>query len=81
MIDKEHSQSRIREVLTLNKQQGRPYRVRFKNDPVDYVGIPIPHSGLGSSDDSVFSFRISSPPQKKGLQQRTMTEIESIEPV
>ena len=80
MNGKESSQTRIREILTLNAQKGSPFLVRFKNDPVDYVGMPILHSELGSENDHVFSFRISSPPEKKGIQRREVAEIESIEP-
>jgi hypothetical protein len=81
--NQENSQTRIKEILILNTQKGSPFLLRFKNDPVDYVGMPILHSELDSDDDDdeFFSFRISSPPEKKGIQRRKVAEVESIEPV
>jgi len=55
MHGKETSQTRIKEILTLNAQQGSPFLVRFRNDPVEYVGMPILHSELGSGDDHVLA--------------------------
>lgn len=80
MSDQETRRRRIRETLTLNAQKGAPYVIRFRDDPVDYVGIPVLHSELDSSDDDVFSFRVSSPPEKAGMLRRSIDDIESIEP-
>jgi hypothetical protein len=71
---------RIREILALNAQKGAPYIVRFRDDPVDYVGIPVLHGELDSSEDDVFSFRVSAPPEKAGMLRRSIDDIESIEP-
>jgi hypothetical protein len=72
---------RIQEILTLNSRKGDSFVIHFKDDPVAYVGIPFIHTDPTAGEDDVFSFRITSPPEKKGVQRRSIDEIESIEAV
>lgn len=81
MAANEMSRERIQEVLTLNAQKGDSFVIHFKDDPIAYVGIPFIHTDLTSGEDDVFSFRITSPPEKKGVQRRSVDEIESLEAV
>jgi hypothetical protein len=74
-----YSRERIQEILTMNSRKGDSFVIHFKDDPLAYVGIPFIHTDLSAGEDDVFSFRITSPPEKKGVQRRSIDEIESIE--
>jgi hypothetical protein len=62
------------EVIAHNTQKGDTFALRFKDDPIRYVGIPVLDSS--ASEDDEFNFKIFEPEENKGLVKRSIEEIE-----
>jgi hypothetical protein len=63
------------EKLSLNRQIGEPYKIKFKNDDTIYIGIPV----LEGTDDTMFSFKVSDPEDKQGMRKDNIKDIEFME--
>jgi hypothetical protein len=64
-------------VIAHNNQKGDTYAIKFKNDPVVYVGVPVLDM---TGDDNQFSFSIMQPADKKGIVSRPISSIELMNP-
>ena len=61
------------DVLANNVHKGDTFAIRFKNDPVVYVGVPV--LDLTAPDDR-FTFQILEPADKKALVSRPIDSID-----
>jgi hypothetical protein len=60
-------------LIAHNVQKGDAYAIKFKNDPVVYVGVPVLDRTGG---DNEFTFQIMEPKEKKGVVVRPIDSIE-----
>ena len=60
-------------VIAHNVQKGDAYAIKFKNDPVVYVGVPVLDL---TGEDNQFTFQIMEPEDKKGIVVRAIDSIE-----
>jgi hypothetical protein len=68
----------IFETFVQNVQKGDIYRVKFKDDPTYYTGIPmIP--GSYQEDVLTFILKVLEPEKIKGIHEKSITEIEILE--
>lgn len=66
---------KIRETITLNAQSGDLYAIKFLDQTLTYVGIPVP----SPADDRKFRFRIIAPAAKEGIAEFDIDAIETME--
>ena len=66
---------KIYETMIQNAQGGDSYLIRFKYDPIEYLGIPIVNISLASENE--FTFRVLEPKECAGIFVRCVEDIES----
>lgn len=81
MSETRRQHERVREIVTENAQKGELYRLQFKNDPITYVGLPVALSGVTSSYDESFEFKVLEPADRRGLHRRSVREVEWLEKI
>jgi hypothetical protein len=67
------------EILVQNQQKGEIYKIKFRNETQTFTGIPMISHRIQQSNDSSFVFNILSPEEHKGIYERSLREIESLE--
>jgi hypothetical protein len=67
------------EILIQNQQKGEIYTIRFRNETPAYTGIPMITHNMQQNNDSMFVFNVLSPEEFKGIHERYVKDIESIE--
>ena len=77
MTEKEATTRKYYEMIAQNVHKGDPYSIKFKNDPIRYVGIPV--LDLTAKEQDAFSFRITEPEKNKGMVKKSIGDIESME--
>jgi hypothetical protein len=66
------------EILINNHEKGETYSIKFRDNPRVYTGIPmIPR--VQGDDENKFIFKILSPEKYKGIQEKSIKDIESLE--
>ncbi len=68
------------EILSRNSLRGETYLIKLKNDPNVYVGIPVLRSNLSSENDDSFTLNVLQPSEKKGMYQKSISDIELLKP-
>ena len=77
MMQREVSAKKYYEMIAHNVHKGDPYSIKFKNDPIRYVGIPV--LDLTAKEQDAFSFHITGPEKNKGMIKKSIGDIESME--
>lgn len=77
MMEREASTKKYYEMIAQNVHKGDPYSIKFKNDPIRYVGIPV--LDLTAKEEDRFSFHIMEPEKNKGIVKKSIGDIESME--
>ena len=77
MTDKEARTKKYYEMIAQNVHKGDPYAIKFENDPIRYVGIPVLDLTAGEKD--IFSFQILEPEESKGMVKKSVGDIELLE--
>jgi hypothetical protein len=77
MNEKEAKTRKYYEMIAQNVHKGDPYSIKFKNDPIRYVGIPV--LDLTAKEEDAFSFHITEPEKNKGMAKKSIGDIESME--
>jgi hypothetical protein len=67
------------ETLVQNIQKGEMYSIKFKNDPVNYTGIPFIRLAADMGNETVFIFKVLSPDDNIGILEKTLSEIEILQ--
>ena len=73
MASTEQTPRNFYHIIAQNVQKGDTYAIKFKNDPVVYVGLPVLDF---TGEDNQFSFQIMEPADKKGIVSRPIDSIE-----
>jgi hypothetical protein len=68
--------SKLYQMIALNAQKGDPYSVKFKDDPIPYVGVPV--LDMTAAEKDRFSFKILEPQDCKGMVEKSIEDIEWI---
>jgi hypothetical protein len=63
------------QAIAMNSQKGDVFRIKFKEDPVSYIGIPV----LSKENETRFSLQIYEPEDRKGRIERELEDIEKME--
>lgn len=71
--------SRYYELLVQNAQKGEVYAVKLKSDPQVYSAIPLIPGRMQNEEPAKFVLNILAPPERKGVHELPLDEIESIE--
>lgn len=64
------------EILSRNALKGETYAIKFRNEPVVYVGIPVLRANLSTENDTTFSLKVVSPKEKQGVYHKSIEDIE-----
>lgn len=64
----------FQETIAMNKFKGDPYQIKFKNNPIVFVGIPVP-----AGEEGKFTFQIQAPQDRKGMVEALVEDIEDME--
>ncbi len=66
------------EILVNNHEKGETYSIKFRDNPQVYTGIPmIPR--VPTKNENKFIFKILSPEKYKGIQEKSIKDIENLE--
>jgi hypothetical protein len=65
------------EILVNNHEKGETFSIKFRDNPQVYTGIPmVPRV---QDDEDIFIFKVFSPAKYKGIHEKSIREIETIE--
>lgn len=69
------------ELFYNNVHKGESYKIKFKNDGVEYIGIPMAGPAVMTGDESIFLFDITEPVEKKGVFKKLFRMIDYIQKI
>jgi len=75
MADRKRRES-FEELFVQNRQKGEIFDIKFVDDDTVYRGIPVIASSQVDSGTPSFELRVISPKERKGVEERLITDIE-----
>jgi hypothetical protein len=79
MENKKDKIDKFYEELAMNARKGETYILKFWNDPVSYVAIPMIPPGSHSETEEYFRYQVLQPDKDKGMYRASLSEIEVLE--
>lgn len=67
------------EQIVLNAQKGEPFRIKFRDDPTVYQGIPVTDPGMTDPREGEFEFLVTEPENMRGHGKHVIGDVEWIE--